>query len=366
MKVGILTYHRAENYGALLQAYALRTYLQSLGHDVDFVDYWPDYHNDYFRLFSKKRFFDAGIKGKLFQLYYLFFFGGIRKQRKKNLQEFMYKHLGLSEKPKYRTNEDVCDEFDMVFYGSDQIWRKQGMKSFPGYDFWYWGADNVKAKKIAYAASMGTMNVTDADKECIISYLKHFDTISVRENSLKGLLDSLLISSELVVDPVFLLGTDEWTKLIAKTQLAEKGYILLYNLLGNEDTVHFAKEMAKERNLKVIEITKKYVPFATGGRYNYTAGVKEFLSLIYHADYVVSNSFHGVAFSIIFQKQFLAIGMGSKHSRVTSLLNQLNLNDRYIIDKEGNMSPIEYEGVIPLLQKAINSSKSYIENSIKL
>lgn len=366
MKVGILTYHRAENYGALLQAYALKTYLQSLGHEVSFVDYWPDYHDDYFKIFSKKRFIQASIKGKLVQLYYLFFWGIIRNKRKTNLQEFMYKYLGLSKKPKYKTNDDVCDEFDVVFYGSDQIWRKQGMKSFPGFDYWYWGADNVKAKKIAYAASMGTINVTNEENKILVTYLNKFDSISVREDSLKKLLDSFSVQSQLVIDPVFLLDLEEWKKIIPKKKVSRKGYILLYNLLGNDETVQFAKKLAREKKLKIVEITKKYKLSAVGNRYNYTVGVENFLSLIYHADYVVSNSFHGVAFSIIFQKQFFSVGMGERASRVTSLLNLLNINERYIYKDDTQIPNIRYEKVIPLLHKSKVTSINYIENSIKL
>lgn len=365
MRIGILTYHRAENYGALLQAYALKTYLESLGYEVDFVDYWPDYHNDYFKIFSKKRFFEASLKGKLVQLYYLLFWGVVRKQRKSNLQNFMYKRLRLACQPKYITSADVCDEFDVVFYGSDQIWRKQGMKSFPGYDFWYWGSDNVKAKKVVYAASMGSMNVTDEDKIMIKPYLNQFASISVREDSLQCLLESLSITSELVVDPVFLLNIEEWCKLFKDIYQPRTGYILVYNLLGNNETVRFAEKIAKEKKLKLVEITKKYNSFMPNSRHNYTAKVEEFLSLIYHADYVVSNSFHGVAFSIIFQKQFFVIGMGEKASRVTSLLKLLKLNDRYINDKLPEFD-IKYENIMPLLSKTVLTSINYIHNSINL
>ena len=129
MKIGILTYHRAENYGALLQAYALMSYLKSLGHDVSFVDYWPNYHKRYFELFSWKKFMEGSIREKLVLLYYLFFWNSMRKKRKKNLQAFMYEELGLLPKVKYYSDSDVVREFDVVFYGSDQIWRKQKMKS---------------------------------------------------------------------------------------------------------------------------------------------------------------------------------------------------------------------------------------------
>ena len=367
MKIGILTYHRAENYGALLQAYALRTYLAGLGHDVDFVDYWPDYHRRYFELFSWRKFRESNLRGKMVLLYYSLFWHQARRRRQQNLQAFMHEALGLPVETIYHNNDDVIMEFDVVFYGSDQIWRRQRMPSHPGFDFWYFGSDNVQARKIAYAASMGTIDVKADEKEVLRQHLLKFEAISVREASLKEWLTSLGIQAQIVCDPVFLLGKEAWRRLANKAseQPVYQRYILVYNLLGQTSTVNFAERLSKEKNLPIVEVNKKYVPFTSGRRYCRTAQVEDFVSLVAHADYVVSNSFHGVALSLIFQKQFFAVGMGSRAGRVTSLLDSLRIPERYISSFNPHPSPIDYTAVTPLLENMARSSSAFIQDSIE-
>lgn len=366
MRIGILTYHRAENYGALLQAYALKTYLAGLGHDVDFVDYWPDYHRRYFELFSWRKFRESNLKGKMVQLYYTLFWHQARRRRQQNLQAFMHEELRLPLEARYHNDHDVVEEFDVVFYGSDQIWRRQRIPSHPGFDFWYFGSDNVQARKIAYAASMGSIDVKDNEKKELRKHLLGFEAISVREDSLKEWLTSLGIQSQIVCDPVFLLGKDVWLSLADKAseQPAYQHYILVYNLLGQTSTVNFAERLCKEKNLPIVEVNKKFVLFTSGRRYCRTARVETFLSLLAHADYVVSNSFHGVALSLIFQKQFFAVGMGQRAGRVTSLLNSLCISERYT-DVWRHVPPVDYTVVNPLLSDIVRSSSAFIQDSIE-
>lgn len=374
MKIGILTYHRAENYGALLQAYALKTYLTGLGHDVDFVDYWPDYHRRFFELFSWKKFRESSLKGKMVLLYYTLFWHQTRRRRQQNLQAFMHEALGLPLEARYHNDDDVVKEFDVVFYGSDQIWRRQRMPSHPSFDFWYFGSGNVQARKIAYAASMGTIDVKADEKEVLKRHLLGFEAISVREDSLKEWLASVGIQAQLVCDPVFLLGKEAWRRLANKASElpAYQHYILVYNLLGQTSTVNFAEQLSKEKNLPIVEVNKKYVPFCWRGfaipsrrRYCRTARVEDFLSLLAHADYVVSNSFHGVALSLIFQKQFFAVGMGQRAGRVTSLLNSLRIPERYT-DVWRNVASIDYTVVTPLLSDMAVSSTAFIQKSLNV
>jgi len=365
MRIGILTYHRAENYGALLQAYALRTYLAGLGHDVDFVDYWPDYHHRYFELFSWRKFRESNLRGKMVLLYYTLFWHQARRRRQQNLQAFMREELGLPLEARYRNDHDVVNEFDVVFYGSDQIWRRQRMPSHPDFDFWYFGSDNVQARKIAYAASMGSIDVKENKKEVLRKHLLGFEAISVRETSLKEWLTSLNIQAQIVCDPVFLLGKEVWLSLANKAseQPPYQHYILVYNLLGQTSTVNFAERLSKEKHLPIVEVNKKYVLFTSGRRYCRTARVEHFLSLLAHADYVVSNSFHGVALSLIFQKQFFAVGMGQRAGRVTSLLDSLRIPEQYT-DVWRYVPSIDYTVLSPLLSDMVRSSRAFIQDSI--
>lgn len=366
MKIGILTYHRAENYGALLQAYATKTYLESLGHEASFVDYWPQYHIDYFKLFSWRRFIASSIRTKLAMLISILVWGIPRYRRKRELQQFMQKRLDLSPTPQYTDMDDKTERYDAVIYGSDQIWRKQHLGGVE-FDYWYFGSGNVQAgRKIAYAASMGKQETTDKDDDFIKRMMHNFNHIAVRETSLQDYIYQLGISSTVVVDPVFLLPKEQWQQLVQSTEKC-KDYILFYNLLNTSESTCFAKALSQHTGLPVIEVTKRLSLLHIGRSYVRTASVEQFLGLLVGARYVVSNSFHGVAFSLIFGKQFWAVGMGEKAGRVTSLLESIGISQRYagtafqpVLLKD----TINYENVNVQLKKLVTSSEKFLKASI--
>jgi len=331
MKIGILTYQRAENYGALLQAFASVTYLKRLGYDVELIDYWPAYHERNYNIFFTNFFWSLPSKRKIaflavtiLSLPWLF-------KRKNNFKKFMYKRLNLPLKITYRS-DDFCNKYDTVLYGSDQIWRKWNVFSHTFYDEWYFGSDNIIAKKkIAMAASAGALNITEEEQLFFQNRMKNFTTVLVRENDLREFLSSINITSQVVVDPVFLLSSKEWESLAGKkTKSKEQKYILFYNLMKTDESVEFVEKLQKHYGCEIKEINKKRSLRHQGRRYIKSASVEEFLSLIRDAELVVSNSFHGVALSIIFEKQFYAIGMRKKTERVKTLLSALNIEDRYI------------------------------------
>ncbi len=364
MKIGILTYHRAENYGALLQAYALRTYLQGLGHDVEFVDYWPDYHVNYFKVFSWSRFKSTGWKGKIEYLMGATIWLLPKRIRSKRLQRFIQERLGVTGKPRYNEKTQATEPYDIVVYGSDQIWRKQNMDGV-GFDDWYFGAANVRAgKKIVFAGSMGTVKTSAKDDEYVRTMMKNFECISVREADLGAYLNGLGIASQQVIDPVFLLSKELWLEVADRKRVVQGKYILFYNLLNKPESVRFAEKLSRETGLPIKEVNKKMSFSHLGSRYISTSSVEEFLRLIHDADYVVSNSFHGVAFSIIFEKQFFAVGMGEKANRVKSLLDFAGLQERYVSDNKTrakDIRDIDYSDVDETLSKVIGKSKEFIK-----
>lgn len=367
MNIGILTYHRAENYGALLQAYALRTYLQGLGHNVEFVDYWPDYHVNYFKLFSWSRFRNANWKGKIDCLLGVTLWLCPRQTRSKRLRRFIHERLGVTGNPRYNEKTQATDSYDIVVYGSDQIWRKQNMDGV-GFDDWYFGAGNVRGgKKIVYAGSMGTVKASAKDDEYVRTMMQNFESISVREADLGAYLNGLGIASQQVIDPVFLLSKEQWLEVADMKRAVQGKYILFYNLLNKPESVRFAEKLSHETGLPIKEINKKMSFSHLGSRYISTASVEEFLRLIHDAEYVVSNSFHGVAFSLIFQKQFFAVGMGERSNRVVSLLLTAGIQERYSANGQFSrelLRPIDYATVNSKLTPFISSSKDYLINSI--
>ena len=367
MKIGILTYHRAENYGALLQAYALLTYLRSLGHDVSFVDYWPKYHSDYFSLFPTQQLAKRKLIRKFIFIIQLILWFVPRFVRKNKFQRFMNEKLGLPKSLLYTEDSKVTEKYDAVVYGSDQIWRKQNLGGVE-FDDWYFGTEKVQTdRKIVYAGSMGTVATTEADDDYFRNMMKNFGSISVREKDLQEYLGKLGVSSILVNDPVFLLSKEQW-KVLVKEMPHRGKYILFYNLLNTRESEVFASKMSKEMGLPILEINKRMLlSHLLSKHYKSTASVEEFLGLIEGAEYVVSNSFHGVAMSIIFQKQFYAVGMRQRSNRVMSLLNNLSIGDRYVGDGQRLLSyeEINYKNVHDTLTNIISESQSFLSKLLE-
>ena len=332
MTIGILTYHRAINYGAFLQVFALKNFLEQEKHNVEVIDYWPKGHAVAYEpmyISPNKHGFDR-IKEWLYNI--------IRyrryNKRVKKMQLLQQKYLNINPLfPKYTEGKKLADiQYDCIIYGSDQIWwRHSPIVSYPGFDPTFWGYFvPTTCKKIAYAASMGRMDIDDQDKLFIQKALSNFDAISVREEKLRQLVQSLTKSDVcLAIDPTLLMDKSFWTKYAQFTLIKEK-YVLLYHLMPSKQAEQVARKKAKELGCRFIEITGSVRALRFGKDYIQTADAFELISLIMNAEYIVSTSFHGVVFSILFEKQFCAIGMDKNASRVESLLTKLHLEDRIV------------------------------------
>ena len=366
MKIGILTYHRAENYGALLQAYALSTFLRKLGHKVSFIDYWPEYHVEHYRVFSKKRFQRLSFLGKVRYILMAPLWSPPRLLRKWRLEKFMHEQLLVGKHISYQRDDQKTNRYDLAIYGSDQIWRKQDIHNNE-FNQWYFGTENVVAdRKITYAASMGVIKTTEEENCMIKGFLKHFDALSVREKDLHGYLANLGLSSTFVIDPVFLLEKEEWRSLFKPYK--GKKYILFYNLLGTQESVMFAEALSRETGLPIKEITVKFrLSKALSDRYYACSSIEHFLQMIDGAEYVVSSSFHGVAFSLIFEKQFWATGMRERSSRVISLMSCAGISERYInteFSRKLMETTINYSSVNERLNDFKALSKKFLTHTL--
>lgn len=370
MKIGIVTYHRAHNHGAVLQAYALSTYLKKIGHIVGFVDYWPHYQSRGYDLIHlnilKTRNITTLYKLKfILKKIILFPFIFIRYYK---YQQFIKNELKLSSRIKYRHSKNILDEYDIYIYGSDQIWRSQNTTEFKGYDPVYYGdyPENTAKKKITYAASMGNVNLDRSKTEYIKNKLSNYSVISAREiqliDALTGLINNKIYH---VIDPVFLLDTIEWSKLLKERKKRRK-YILFYHLLLSDEATKLAKKIASRYDYDIIEIRGKIQLKEALKLKIHNYGPIDFLNLIYHADYVISTSFHGIAFSILFKKQFFAISIKNSSDRIVSLLQKTSLTERIIENhQDANIEvSIDYHRINDKLNEFINDSKKFIIKSL--
>jgi polysaccharide pyruvyl transferase WcaK-like protein len=362
MKIGILTFHRAHNYGALLQAYALKTYLTSLGHEVEFVDYWPQYHEDRYAAWSWRIFFTRSLYRKLRMT--VKFLLSLSKGFIKRRQVF------LNFIKKYIIHDNQMNPFakayDAVVYGSDTIWKLFGGY---GFDKAYYGDNKINAEKhITYSASIFD-NFNKESEALFKKNLGKFSAISVRESTLQKAIQPLTeLKVHHTIDPVFLLAKEEWAK-IASPRIIDENYIFFYNQQFNGKIIrtigeHFSSKMNIPVYVLNIDFTIMRIQYKKVQPVKLLIGPNEFLSLIQNSEIVVSASFHGVAFSILFQKEFYTIIKDGKE-RVKSLLKILSLEERLINDLATiNIIPINYQSVNEKLKDIIDFSKNYLKSAL--
>ena len=364
MKIGILTYHRAHNYGAMLQAYALRTYLHNQGHDVEFIDYWPNSHNKQYTLFKP-------IRGKSLYFKILNIISDsvtlIRRTIRMNkFNNFRKKHLGINDSIKYTTNkEPIIEGYDCVVVGSDQIWRTQEYEGkHVGIDPMYLCTNIPNTTRcISYAASMGIISLTSEDEHVIRTSLKNFNTILVRENSLKQLVESLGYSAHVVLDPTLLLTKQQWDQLIPSHRYSQKPYVLFYELMPSQEALAFAKKKALSLNCELLIMDSIIHTLPRKNHISYASPI-EFMHAIRDAEFVIATSFHGTAFSIIFEKQFITIGLKKNADRVKTLLQQVGITEQYQ-DLPIETSKINYKEVNTTLQTIRQHSQQLLVKSIQ-
>jgi len=363
MKIGILTFHRALNYGAFLQAYATKSFLSGKGYDVEMVDYWPKEHADYI---NKHKLTRESTIGKVKQLTFYTLCEPLYRRRKLKMSLLRRKYFGIFGIPKYKKGEELSQtDFDAVIYGSDQIWWNHTVYSdVIAYDKTYWGYYlPEKTKRIAYAPSMGIIDIREEDQDFIRESLKNFDYLSTRETNLR---DALLPYTDkpitTVLDPVFLPDKSFWLLQIKKRRIKEP-YLLYYSLIATPESRALATKLAKAKGLKLIEITPRIRDFHPSSELIQTADALDFLSLIHHADYVVSTSFHGTALSIILEKDFCVAEMGNRSGRVLSLLRLLGIEERYT-DNPSSLGDIDYVSVRERLGNLQKTSRDYLLDAI--
>lgn len=359
MKIGIFTFHCAINYGAVLQAYGLQEYLKGLGHEVYIIDYRPDYLLYPYRIFrwneSPKHPINR-LKWFIRELMVI----PIRCRRKIHFSRFVKKYLNLYDLDLNNPNND----FDAFVFGSDQIWNKEITN---GFDKVYWGDFPAARGKqlVAYAASMGNCcDLQNHDLEYIDRKIGLFSVIGVRESSLSNLLRSYNKPSINVVDPVLLAGDALFKKLIIKKRNL-RPYLLLFTLGRDEYVIPIANKIAKDLGLETIEVISSNESLNL--KLKQTLSPIDFLSVLYHASYVVTSSFHGTVFSILFQKNFSAVQLEStKSDRIESLLSIADLSSRLVCESTQKIdtSSIDYTYVFEKILDVVSKSRDFMHHKI--
>ncbi len=370
MKVGILTFTDSYNYGALLQGYALMTAIQNMGANSQMIK------------FKRKR-------------------GANKKSEKINTQKIsILKRIKLkSAKRKYALAKQRFDEFRENYLRFSQDYNDDEellMKNPPNYDCYVCGSDQIwnpthsgfslaymlafvknEGKRVAYAPSFGTKedfsNIEIYGDMC--RWLKKFDYLSCRESSGVSIISKMGRDDAVwVLDPVFLLSKPEWESILPTKRLIKEKYILLYAL--NEVSIKMMSKIklfAKKQKLKIVVIpySRTNIEIKKWGGVDkyFEGGPLEFLTLIRDAEYVFSNSFHGTAFSIIFNKKVFAFVGATKESeqkgeRIKNILSRFDISDNFIDESVDILSKTIKFADERKLEELINHSKNYLKKAI--
>lgn len=355
-KVGIVTFHRALNYGAALQAYALQKTVSAFGADCNVVDYIsPKITLDYkpFRIYKNdilKSFAKSCIMCRR------------RAKRKKAFQSFFNNYIVKSEKSYTpETISEAKNNYDMFIAGSDQVWSPHCV----GFDPVYFLTFANDIQKYSYAASFAVNSLPQNKIEEYRNRIFGFQRISVREKIGEKIVAELTGQTALThLDPTLLLSSNEWSKIAVRK--IDKPYILVFSANPPSSLVSFAKKLSKEKGLPIYYIND--APHIKKGGINYIVAptVEEFIGYFQYASYVVTNSFHGTVFSVIFNKN-LFVEFKNKHGRnirSESLLTSLGI-DREIIDGRAKENKIDWNNVNKKLLEEKKTSLEYLKSIIE-
>lgn len=356
--IGILTFHCADNFGAMLQAYGLKQYLVSKKMDVEIVRYEPPFMTGrhwwipYIPKDGLRSILDSAQRGWRSNLSW----GKNFFIKRKNMRCFRKKYLTSSSRKKFFFSVQMRRlPYQYYVVGSDQIWNPDitlGLKKV------YFGnfRSNRKKKVIAYAASLGKESLESKYDEEFSELLQSVDCVSVRESVSIPYIRQFYGDEILAVpDPVFLLQNEQWKK-IEKVPDRDR-YIFVYMTEKNKQLIEYVKELAKRKQLLIVKIEGWKDLVGENIIADDTAGPSELLGYIHKADYVITNSFHGVAFSIIYHKQFLAFQHSSANARISNILQLCGLESRLYRDDRDFEIDLEIEWI---------DVKKCIEDQIKV
>lgn len=352
MKIGIVTHILGNNYGGLLQNYALQYVLKQLGHQPMTID---------FTLRQSRRSYIFSLCKQL-----LWSITKLRHPRLRRsfsnivLADFIERYI-LTTKNVYSYTKDIVDKekFDLIIVGSDQVWRPKYVCELENM-YLKFVPDDIK--KIAYAASFGvdTWEYNAEQTETCAKYAKRLDAISVREATGVELCRTYLgVNAQHVLDPTILAGAEAYKPLL-KEKTEEEDYLFAYILDITPEKQSYVESMAKSKGLKVI---------IRGADKNSTLSVEDWLSMIANSSMVVTDSFHGTVFSILFHKEFYSIvNVARGGTRFVSLLSPLGLEHRMgdVSQLQSlELSPVDWKQVDHILDSQRQDSINFLTNALK-
>jgi len=373
MKCAIVTVFYNTNYGAVLQAYALSKTIEKL---TNSECYLIDYRREKIRNMFRFSLFDVGMDDKI-----RITFDSLKRTVKqcinpkgtiirfKKFEDFRKEHMSISDEVYYKREQINFKDINILFLGSDQIWNPDITQGFD--DVYFGKINNSSIFTVSYAASLGKTIFSDAELFELKQLINYVDIISVREEEgaevIRQLTDREIIC---VPDPTVLVDRKSWLKIAAGTKKIKKKYIMVYMLEYSQVLVDLAYQMSEKYKCEIILFDSGLSKPIKRMKQKKACGPNEFIRYLADAEFVITNSFHGTVFSVIFHKQFYTIPHKTKGSRMINFCNKLDLDNR-IIDESRNINSIEIEKQIDysLIQLKLDELKQvgfdFIKGALK-
>lgn len=371
MKIATITFNHAHNHGSMLQTYALQQFICKLGKkagisiEYTIIDYDTDVQREVYSIFKSGFSTRSIVKNLIAFLHYKDL-----KIRYNKFEAFLHENCNLSIR--YATLQELVDntpEADVYISGSDQLWN---VRSRDFSDVYY--LPFIKSgKRISYAASFGPLRIdwNKYDAKKYATLLSKYTAISVREEGSGDNVEKLLgIRPEVHLDPTFMLSADEWRSVQSDVNFNDGKYILLYCLEPSKEQIRMADAISKKLKMPIVVLRYNnkndwFNPFI----HKYDAGPQDFLSYIDHAAMVLSSSFHGTAFSLIYHKPFYVFN-GMSDNRISFILQSVGMEMRSIetiadINKV-ELKPVDKQRVDSFLNKERERSAQYLMNHLNL
>lgn len=371
-KIDVITLMDVPNFGSMLQAYATGILIEREGYDIEFIDYYRANHSAWskFKIFIFDKSLGNIVKRFIYGCATLVFYSFLMRRLRsfvKNRFKFtkFYHSLEALEKNPPKA--------DLFMTGSDQVWNSIHNKCIDKALF----LSFVQGKKVAFSASVGIESFPEVELAETKFLLDTYDKISVRERHTKDYFHKLgYQATEQVLDPTLILTADEWCEIIelkSKNE-AEEHYLLVYSVerFNNDFIFSQAKKIAADLGLKTYAISATFPVKAKSYGIDkvFALGtIKQFLTLIANADYVIASSFHGTAFSINFNKPFITILPEEFNIRMKSLVEMIDISDRILTTQGFNVKelpPIDYASINKVLDNEREKSMKILREILNI
>lgn len=366
-KVAILSRHAVPNYGSVFQAYSLQTVLENIGYKAEHINYVDEKEKtlNHIKLLIKGTKWEKSFFLKL--VFYLYHVPDLAYTRFKF--SGYYKNLLNLSKKTFNNQNELRDEYpaaDVYCTGSDQVWNIMPDKTIDESYFFDFLKDTDK--RISYAASFGKDYIDELNIDRIGTMLGKYNKISVREDSGVKILTDLGLKGDHVLDPTLLLSKELWEKFAMNVRKKNEKYILIYQLNKNDDLNKFAIKISQKLGLKIIRINASISQIRQCGKLMHCPSLKEFVWFIKNAEFFVTDSFHGTAFSLNLNVPFAVFLPRVNTSRISSILKLVDLEDR-IIDNPDDISildkKIDFDKTNRVIEKERNNSINWLVDALR-